>query len=153
MRRAWLLVPVGAILTGSATFFYGMVFFQHAWPGLTMRDLAIWLVVVGSTTGALIGLVMVRLTSPSLRPRTRAFLLGLLGMVCGLIPALVYGFNIEQSCIDDGTCGWSFLGWVLPSFWFALGMAAAVGAILGALGGVAAARLTRLTPIQLPSSP
>jgi hypothetical protein len=154
-----MLVPVGAILLGSATFFYGMVFFQHAWPGLTMWDLAIWLVVVGTATGALMGLVMTRLDAPSLRPRTRVFLLGLLGTICGLIPALVYGFGIEEVCVAGGIdldCyGWPVLGWHVSSPWLALGLSAAVGVILGGVMAVVVGWCTsarRRSPTTSPAS-
>jgi hypothetical protein len=72
------------------------------------------------------------------------FLFGLLGAVCGLIASVVYGvFRIEQTPCEPVPCGWSVLGLVLSSAWLALGLLAAVGVVLGAVGGVTAAWLTR----------
>lgn len=159
MRRVWILIPVGAILGGSAVFFYGMVLFQNGLAGLTMRDRAIWLVFVGTMTGGVIGLILIRLTALSVRRRTRLILLGLLGAVCGLIPGLVYGFALQEVCIGGGIdydyCGWPFLGWVVRSPWLALGLSAAVGGILGTFGGVTAAWLTgrRRTSLTLGPGP
>ena len=77
---------------------------------------------------AFLGLLFSVMTAPSMKPRTRFFLFGLFGGVCGLIASVVYGLvDIHEVCvvgyIDIDYCGWSVLGRVLRhSPWFALGL-------------------------------
>jgi hypothetical protein len=146
-----MLVLLGAVLTGRATFFYGMVFFRDGWsPGLTTRDLAVGLATVGAITGALVGLLLIRLTASPVGRRSRPLLIGLLGVVAGLVPCLVYGVFLEEVCIpsDAPDCGWSVFGWMTGSGELALGLIAALGMVLGVSGAFVAARLTRATPMQ-----
>ena len=97
-----------------------------------------------SMTAAFLGFLFVEMKAPSVMRRTRSFLFGLFGAICGLIASVVYGvFGIKEAACDTGYCGWSVLGLVLGSFWPSLGLLAAVGVILGVVGGVTAAWLTR----------
>jgi hypothetical protein len=149
MRRAWILATAGAVLVGSATLLGLILFRKNGVFELTLPELTIWLLVVGPMTAAFLGLLFVEMRAPSRKRRTRLFLFGLFGAVCGLIASVVYGvFGIHEVCvdlggIDPGGCGWWVLGLVLPLFWPSLGLLAAVGVILGAVGGVTAAWLTR----------
>jgi hypothetical protein len=146
MRRAWILTTAGAVLVGSATLLGLILFRKNGVFELTLPELTLWSVVVGTMTVAFLGLVFVEMKAPSVNRRTRSILFGLFGAVCGLIASVVYGvFGIrEAACVSDIPCGgWSVLGLVLGSFWPALGLLAAVGVILGAIGGATAAQLTR----------
>jgi hypothetical protein len=144
MRRAWILATAGAVLLGSATLLGLILFRKNGVFELTLPELTIWLFVVGPMTAAFLGLLFVEMKAPSVKRRTRSFLFGLFGAVCGLIASVVYGvFGIKEAACDAVYCGWSVLGLVLPSFWPSLGLLTAVGVILGAVGGVTAARLSR----------
>jgi hypothetical protein len=143
MRRPWILAAAGAVLVGTATILGLILFRKNGIFELTLPELTLWSVFVGTMTVAFLGLLVVEMKAPSVLRRTRSFLFGLFGAVCGLIASVVYGvFGIYEVC-DPGGCGWSVLGLVLRSFWPSLGLLAAVGGILGAVGGVTAARLTR----------
>lgn len=148
MRRAWVLVAVGAVLVGSATVLGLILFRKNGFFELTLPELTTWSVVVGTETVAFLGLLYVEMRAPSVERRTRFVLFGLFGAVCGLIAGVVYGvFTLHEVCVGGGIdydyCGWSVLGSVLNSFWPSLGLLAAVGVVLGAVGGVTAAWLTR----------
>lgn len=39
-----IFVLVGAVLVGAALFFCGLLRFRNGWDGLTMKELAIWLI-------------------------------------------------------------------------------------------------------------
>ena len=149
MRRAWMLVAFGTVLVGSATILGLILFRKYGVFELTLPELTLWSVVVGSMTVAFLGLLFVEMKAPSVKRRTRSFLFGLFGAVCGLIASVVYGvFGIKEAAcvgggIDIGYCGWSVLGLVLRSSWRSLGLLAAIGVIVGAVGGVTAAWITR----------
>jgi hypothetical protein len=156
MRRTWILPAAGAVLVGTATVLGLILFRKNGVFELTLPELTLWSVVVGVMTVAFLGLVFVEMKAPSVKRRTRSFLFGLFGAVCGLIASVVYGvFGIrEVACVSDIPCGgWSVLGLVLSSFWPALGLLAAVGVILGAVGGVTAARLTRGSQVPMTAMP
>ena len=140
--RRWAFALVGALLFGSASFFYGLIVFQNGLEGLTMQELAIWLIVVGLTVGALRGLVLAWVMAPSTR-RWARFLV--LGTVEGLLIGLVYGLHVDEACeagYDGGGCGWPSFG-LLLSAWLALGLWTITGGVLGGIVGVAAGVLTR----------
>jgi hypothetical protein len=143
VRRTWILATAGAVLVGSATFLGLILFRKNGFFELTLPELTVWSVVVGTMTVAYLGLLFVEMKAPSVKGRTRSFLFGLFGAICGLIASVVYGvFSIQEVCVGEGIdydyCGWSVLGLVLRSFWPSLGLLAAVGVILGAVGGVTA---------------
>jgi hypothetical protein len=150
VRRA-IFVLAGAILFGSATFFYGMILFGNGWEGFTMKELAIWLVVVGATMGALFGLLAARVTAPSVSRRTRFLVFGTLA---GLLAGLVYGFNVDEVCIGGGIdfdyCGWPFLWWAL-SPWISFALWTVAGGVVGGFLGVTGARLARGRYRSLPA--
>ena len=150
MRR-WTFVLVGTVLFGSATFFYGMLLDPDGWDGLTMQQLAILLVVVGSLTGALLGLLLAWVTGPSVKRWTRFLILSTAG---GLLVGLVYGFNVEETCVLEGfdleACGWPFLGWLL-SPWISFAAWSILGGVGGGILGFAAARITRRREAALPA--
>jgi hypothetical protein len=143
------LTTAGAVLVGTATVLGLILFRKNGVFELTLPELTLWSVVVGMMTVAFLGLVFVEMKAPSVKRRTRSFLFGLFGAVCGLIASVVYGvFGIkEAACVGGGidiSCGGrTVLGLVVSSFWPTLGLLAAVGVVLGAVGGVTAARLTR----------
>jgi hypothetical protein len=95
------------------------------------------------------GLVFVQARSPSVQPRTRSVLFGLFGAVCGLVAGVLFGvLGIQEVCVSGGIdleCGWSVfgVGLVQRSFWPTFGSLVALGVILGTVGGVTAALLTR----------
>jgi hypothetical protein len=145
------LVLVGAVLFGSATFFYGLILDPDGWDGVTMQQLAILLVVVGTTTGALLGLLLEWVTGPSVKRWTRFLALSTVG---GVLVGLVYGVNVEEVCeiegFDLGACGWPFFGLLLPP-WTAFGLWTLSGGLGGGLFGCAASRLTRRREGPLPA--
>lgn len=144
MRRAWMLVAAGAFLVGSATVLGLILFRRYGSFELTLPELTIWSIVVGAETVAFLGLLYAEMRAPSVEGRTRFILFGLFGAVCGLIAGVVYWvFALEEAVCDHLYCGWTVLGLVLNSPWLSLGLLAAVGVILGAVGGVTAAWLTR----------
>jgi hypothetical protein len=146
MRRTWKVAVAGVVLIGSATLLGLILFRKNGVFELTLPELTLWSVVVGTMTVAFLGLVFVEMKAPSVDRRTRSILFGLFGAVCGLIASVVYGvFGIrEAACVSDVSCGgWAVLGLVFGLFWPALGLLAAVGVVLGAMGGVTAARFTR----------
>lgn len=154
MRRTWIVAAAGAVLVGTATVLGLILFRKYGVFELTLPELTIWLFVVGPMTAAFLGLLFVEMRAPSVKRRTRSFLFGLFGAVCGLIASVVYGvFTLEEAVCDHGYCGWSVLGLVLPSFWPSLGLLAAVGVILGAVGGVTAARFTRGSQAPMTAMP
>ena len=83
--RTVILVLVGAVLAGAALFFYGVLRFQNGWDGLLMKEFAIWLIVIRTSAGALLGLVVARVTLPPVRRRTRFVILG---AMCGVLVGL-----------------------------------------------------------------
>ena len=141
MRR-WIFVLVGAVLFGSAMFFYGLILFQNGLDGLTMQELAIWLAVVGVTSGALLGLLLAWVTAPSVKRWARFLVLGTVG---GLLVGLAYGFNVDEACevgsIDFGACGWPFFGLLLPP-WTSFVLWTMTGGIVGGILGGAAGLFT-----------
>ena len=149
MRRTWMLAAAGAVLIATATLLGLILFRKNGVFELTLPELTLWSVVIGTMTVAFLWLVFVEMKAPSVKRRTRSFLFGLFGAVCGLVASVVYGvFGIrEAACVGGGidvTCGgWTVLGQVMGSFWPALGLLAVVGVVLGAVGGVIAARRTR----------
>lgn len=154
MRRPWNLVAAGVVLVGSATFLGLFLFRKNGVFELTLPELTLWSVVVGSMTVAFLGRLFVEMRAPSLMGRARSFLFGLFGAVCGLIASAVYGvFGIKEAACDTGYCGWSVLGLVVGSFWPSLGLLTAAGVILGAVGGVTAAWLTRGSQVPMTAMP
>ena len=154
MRRTWTLAVAGAVLVGSATLLGLILFRRYGVFELTLPELTLWSVVVGSMTAAFLGLLFVEMKAPSVKGRTRSFLFGLFGAVCGLIASVVFGvFGIKEAACGTGYCGWSVLGLLLGSFWPALGLLAAVGVIPGVAGGVTAARLTRRSQAPMTAMP
>lgn len=158
MRRTWIMAAAGAVLVGSATFLGLILFRKNGFFELTLPELTLWLVVVGTMTAAFLGLLFVEMKAPSVKRRTRFFLFGLFGAVCGLIASVVYGvFSIDEVCVGGGIdydyCGWSVLGLVLRSFWPSIGLLAAVGVVVGTVGGVTAARLTRGSQAPMTAMP
>lgn len=158
MRRTWIVAAAGAVLVGSATFLGLILFRKNGFFELTLPELTLWLVVVGTMTAAFLGLLFVEMKAPSVKRRTRFFLFGLFGAVCGLIASVVYGvFSIDEVCVGGGIdydyCGWSVLGLVLRSFWPSIGLLAAVGVVVGTVGGVTAARLTRGSQAPMTAMP
>jgi hypothetical protein len=139
-----IFVLVGAVLVGAAVFFYGLLRFQNGWDGLTMKEFAIWLIVVGTSAGALLSLIVARVTLPSVRRRTRFVILGAL---CGVLVGLVYGFSLEDVCLEASIkidpCPHSlFFGREIGYF---AGVAAWAGTagIGGTILGLAAAQVAR----------
>ena len=157
MRRAWILPTAGVVLVGTAAILGLILFRKYGIFELTLPELTTWLFVVGPMTAAFLGLLFVEMKAPSVKRRTRFFLFGLFGAICGLIASVVFGvFHIQEAaCVDGGMayCGWSVLGLVLRSFWPSLGLLAAVGVILGAVGGVTTAWLTRARRTPVPAMP
>ena len=155
MRRVWILPTAGAVLVGTATIL-GLVLFRRSGIfELTLPELTIWLFVVGPMVSAFLGLLFVEMRAPSAKRRTRFLLFGLFGSVCGLITGVILSFvGIQETPCDSVYCGWSVLGLVLSrSFWPAFGWLAAIGAIVGAVGGVTAAWLTRGRRIPMTAVP
>jgi hypothetical protein len=135
-----MLAAAGAVLVGTATVL-GLVLFRRSGVfELTLPELTIWSVVVGVMTIAFLGLVFVEMRSPSLKRRTRSFLFGLFGAICGLIAGVVYGALTIHEVYSHG---WSVLGTYFGLFWPALGLVAAIGVTVGAVAGVTMASLTR----------
>jgi hypothetical protein len=110
--RTPIFVLVGAILTGVATFLYALTRDPDGWYGLTMKELAIWSIVLGTSAGALLGLVVAWVTLPSVRRRTRFLILG---AMCGVLVGLVYGFSLEELSVKGSlkvaSPQSSFFGW------------------------------------------
>ena len=154
MRRTWLLAAAGAVLIGSATLLGPILFRKNGVFELTLPELTIWSVVVGTMTAAFLGLLFVEMKAPSVMRRTRSFLFGLFGAVCGLIASVVYGvFGIKGGRLRYRLLRVVGPGTLLGSSWPALGLLAAVGVILGAVGGVTAARLTRGSQAAMTAPP
>jgi hypothetical protein len=160
MRRAWILPVAGAVLVGTATILGLILFRKYGVFELTLPELTIWSVVVGTMTVAFLGLVFVEMRAPSVRRRTRYFLFGLFGGVCGLIAGVVFGIvGIQVEVCGPGDfdaleCGWSVLGvGSAQSFWPALGLVAAIGVAVGAVAGVTTASLTRRSGIPVTAMP
>jgi hypothetical protein len=143
-----MLAAAGAVLVGMATIL-GLVLLRRSGVfELTLPEFTLWSVVVGAMTIAFLGLLYVKMRAPSVPRRTRSFLFCLFGAIWGLIAGVVYWvFPKEEFCVGGGIdydyCGWSFLGMVQTSPWRSLVLLVAVGVILGAVGGVTAAWLTR----------
>ena len=140
MRRAWILPVAGAVLVGTATILGLILFRKYGVFELTLPELTIWSVVVGTMTVAFLGLVFVRMRAPSVRRRTRYLLFGLFGSVCGLIAGVVYGVLTIHEVYS---LGWSVLGMYFALSWTALGLVAAIGVAVGAVTSVTIASLTR----------
>jgi len=141
-RVRWITVLVGAVLFGSASFFYGLVLFQNGLAGLTMQELAIWLVGVGVTAGAFLGFLVPWVMAATFR-RWARFLI--LGTVSGLLVGVVFGFNVDEACevgIDQGFCGSPYFG-SLVSPWIGVALWTVTGGIVGGVLGLAAGLLTR----------
>jgi hypothetical protein len=152
-----MLAAAGAVLVGTATILGLILFRRTGIFELTLPELTLWSVIVGTMTVAFLGLVFVEMKAPSVTRRRRSFLFGLFGAICGLIAGVVGSVFVPEVCvggaIDLDYCGQSVLGLRLGSPWRSIGVLAAVGVILGAVGGVIAARLTRgrqvsMTPIR-----
>ena len=156
MRRTWILVAAGSFLVATATILGLILFRKHGFFELTLPELTIWSIVVGTMTAAFLGLLFVQMRGPTAEGRTRSFLFGLFGAICGLVAGTVYGvLTIEEVClaggIDLGPCGWSVLGMMLASPWISLALLAAIGVVLGAVTGVSVARLTRGSRAPIPT--
>jgi hypothetical protein len=149
MRRTWMLVAYGTFLVGNATVLGLILFRRYGIFELTLPELTIWSIVVGSEIVVFLFLLFAGMTAPSVQRQTRFVLFGVFGAICGLVTGAVYCvFTLrEAACVGGGidsvSCGWTVLGLVLSSSWHSLGLLAAVGVILGAVGGVTAAWLTR----------
>ena len=146
MRRPWILAAAGALLVGTATILGLILFRKTGIFELTLPELTLWSVIVGTMTIAFLGLIFVQMKAPSVTRRTRSSLFGLFGAICGLIAGLVGSVFVPEVCVsgvDLDYCGRSVLGLRLGSPWRSIGVLAAVGVILGAVGGVISARLTR----------
>jgi hypothetical protein len=151
--RRTIFVLVGAITFGAATFFGGLTLFQN-WDG-SLKELAIWLVVVGTIAGALLGLLAERLLRPSVK---RGIRLLVLGSVAGLLMGLVFGMVVlEEACVmepggvDPGPCGWVFWGWLFNNFQIPIALWASFGAVLGGILAWIAARFTPEMGATLPA--
>jgi hypothetical protein len=143
-----MLVAFGTFLVGSATVLGLILFRRYGVFELTLPELTIWSIVVGTEIVVFLGLLYVEMRAPSVELRTRYVLFGVFGAVCGLVAGVVVGvFAIREVCVggvQDGlNCEWTVLGLVLSSPWLSLGLLAAVGVTLGAVGGVTAAWLTQ----------
>lgn len=150
MRRAWILVVVGVVLVGSATILGLFLFRTEGFFEITLPDLTIWSIVVGLQIAAFLVLLFDRMTAPSVKRRTAFSLFALFGAVCGLVAGVVFGIvGIKEEVCGGGDfdaleCGWSVLGvGSAQLFWPAFGLVVALGVILGTVGGVTAAWLTR----------
>jgi hypothetical protein len=100
MRRSWILAAAGAVLVGTATILGLILFRKYGIFELTLPELTIWLFVVGPMTVAFLGLLFVEMKGPSVMRRTRFFLFGLFGAMCGLIASVVYGvFGIKEAAL------------------------------------------------------
>jgi hypothetical protein len=145
------LVVVGVILVGSATILGLFLFRTEDVFEISPSDLTIWSIVVGLQMAVFLALLFAQMTAPSVKPRSAFFLFGLFGAVCGLIAGVVFGIVgiKEEVCgpedFDALECGWSVFGVgfgeLLP--WPTFGVVVALGVILGTVGGVTAAWLTR----------
>ena len=155
MRRPWIVVAAGVVLFGTAVLLGLILFRRFGAFELTLPELTIWSIVVGSMTVAFLGLLVVEMRAPSVTRRARSFLFGLFGGICGLVAGTVYGvFSIREvvSC-DYGDCGWSVLGLTTSSFWPALGLLAVLGVVLGAVAGVTVARILRGSTAPVAATP
>ena len=111
--RRLIFALVGAVLFGAATFFYGLILFPNGLDWLTLRQFAIGLVVFGTTTGALLGLIAAWVSGPSDKHRTQFLVVG---TVVGLLTGLVYGLNTDEVDVTVSMHtvgpGYPFLWWV-----------------------------------------
>jgi hypothetical protein len=64
MRRTWVLAAAGAVLVGSATILGLILFRKNGFFELTLPELTIWSVVVGTMTAAFLGLLFVEMKAP-----------------------------------------------------------------------------------------
>lgn len=123
------------VLAGALPFLYGTILVQGAQSGTTLGKPAIWWVVVGTGTGAFLGLLLAELARPSTKRRIGPVVLGGVG---GFLLGIVYGlFTIEN--VFKG--GWTFSRWVFRSFWISLALWAVFGGSAGAFLGWVAGHL------------
>jgi len=161
MRRPWVLVAVGVVLVGSATILGLVLFRRYGIFELTLPELTIWSVVVGVQMAVFLALLFAQMTAPSVKPRTALVLFGLFGALCGLIAGVVFGIVgiQEEVCgpedFDALECGWSVfgVGFGELSPWPLFGLVVALGVILGTVGGVTAAWLTRRSGVPVSAMP
>ncbi len=149
MRRL-IFALVGAVLFGAATFFYGLILFPNGLDWLTLRQFAIGLVVFGTTTGALLGLIAAWVSGPSDKHRTQFLVVG---TVVGLLTGLVYGLNTDEVDVTVSMHtvgpGYPFLWWVFTPLISVIAWTL-TGGVVGGILGVTAALFTRGT--QAPTS-
>jgi hypothetical protein len=135
--RTWIFLLVGAILIGFASFLFAMTRDPDGWNGLTMRELAVRSIVIGASVGAVIGLLLARVTSPSGRRRLLLVtLLAVVGAASGIVLTLAAGEYCSDGDVES-FCGLNFLVWNLSSE-VATALSAALGALAGALLGFVA---------------
>jgi hypothetical protein len=88
-----MLVAFGVFLVGSATVLGLILFRRYGVFELTLPELTIWSVVVGTEIVVFLGLLYVEMRAPSVERRTRHVLFGVFGAVCGLVAGMASGFR------------------------------------------------------------
>jgi hypothetical protein len=135
--RTWILVLVGAILVGFASFLFALTRDPDGWSGLTMKELAIRSIVVGASVGAVLGLLVARVSLPSGRRRLwLVTLLAVVGAASGILLTLAAGEYCSDGVVESW-CGLNFLVWNFSSE-VATALSATLGAVVGALLGFVA---------------
>ena len=135
--RTWILVPVGAILIGFASFLFAMTRDPDGWNGLTMRELAVRSLAVGGSVGAILGLLTARVTKPSKGRRlSLVTLFALIGAAVGIVLTFAAG-SVCSDGVTESFCGLNFLVWNFSST-VAVALSAALGGLVGALLGLVA---------------
>jgi hypothetical protein len=87
--RTWIFVLVGATLLGFASFVFALTRDPDGWNGLTMTELAARSLVVGASVGAILGLLVARVTVPSRRRRLLLVtLFAVVGATIGIVLTL-----------------------------------------------------------------
>ncbi len=135
--RTWVFILVGAILIGFASFLFAMTRDPDGWQGLTMRELAVRSLLVGGSVGAILGLLLARVTTPSKGRRLALVaLFAMVGAAVGIVLTLAAGEFCSDGVLES-FCGLSFLGWNF-SFGVAIALSAAMGVLVGVLLGLVA---------------
>ena len=152
------MVAVGVVLVGTATVLGLVLFRSEGFFEITLSDLTTWSVVVGLQIVLFLVLLYHQMTEPPVKGRTSLF--GLFGAVCGLVAGVLYGvLGIDEACVSHGgidlDCGWAVYGSdsLHHFFWPTFGVVVALTVILGTVGGVTAAWLTRSWQAPIPAMP
>ena len=114
---------------------------------LSPTEGVVWFILLGALAGGLLGVVLARV-----RQRQRTFMLGGAGLIGAV--GFVYSVSLDEVCIGGGdvfACGYrSFFGWEIAPL-AAWALWTAIGAAIGGIVGLVAARASRRAWIGLPS--